>query len=746
GPSSSGGITFTASSAGPVASGTSGNVVINAGNADHFRIVNAIASPQAAGVGFYVRIEARDVGENIDTGYNVAGIVLEDSDGTPNPTFSPAIINFTSGVWEGTVTVTEATPITVRVGQGSGLTVDTAGPITINPGAISYFTISGEPASTIAGHTLADPIPGNITVTAYDQYDNIKTNYTGTIQFRTSDPNVNGNVVLKGQPIPAGLQTDIGTQYTFLVGDAGTHNFDRATFTLETKGNQTITIYDTVKTSIQKTSNLINVLPDGIAMFTLTAPATVTAGSSFALNVSNARDAVGNLTDGTIAVSFTDAGLHQAPDGSNPTLNNITVTSGSGSAIQTLVLAEGPVVNMLTGTDTVTSATATTGNITIDAGAIHHFTFTTQPAATVTANVAIPVVIEAGDMYDNLLDSGANVYNGTATVRDTTDTVDDGVDDQITFVAGVFNNNLFVRDSHSNDVIVVRNNTGTQTGSSSSFTAVFNHVTMQLVDRMEPKFASEGSFIRMFDARITNSDLSNDVTLNGISARTGTVTGGTTDWTVLANTLIDSVTVYDVTSGSEVSAGTAAAGASNQVDVVFGAAITIPAGSSVTLRFAVTVSSSLSGALNLMLGYADINGTRPPNGAVIAVNDLTQQIPVNDPVTYPAYFIRSGITQLRPAGATVDAFNYPNPFNPRRQTTKITFYCPTGSTTATVKIYTLTGKLVKTITQPSLIPGQCNEIEWDGRNGKGQVVRNGVYVAVLQVDGTRAMVKIAVVK
>jgi hypothetical protein len=233
------------------------------------------------------------------------------------------------------------------------------------------------------------------------------------------------------------------------------------------------------------------------------------------------------------------------------------------------------------------------------------------------------------------------------------------------------------------------------------------------------------------------------------------VSDSTEDWTVLANELIDDVTVYDVTSGSEISTGPpTAAGPSNQVDVVFVAAITInpdtiigdDSENSIILRFAVTVSSSLSGLPNIMLGYAAINGTRPPGGVVIAVNDLTQQIPVNDPIDYPAYFVRSGITQLRAATAVLDAFNYPNPFNPRTQLTKITFFCPPGATTATIKIYTLTGKLVRILTKSGLLQGQGNEIEWDGRNGKGQVVRNGVYVAVLQVNSQKAIIKIAVVK
>jgi flagellar hook assembly protein FlgD len=40
-----------------------------------------------------------------------------------------------------------------------------------------------------------------------------------------------------------------------------------------------------------------------------------------------------------------------------------------------------------------------------------------------------------------------------------------------------------------------------------------------------------------------------------------------------------------------------------------------------------------------------------------------------------------------------------------------------------------------------------NEVQWDGKNGKGQIVRNGVYVAIiLPPGGAKQTVKIAVVK
>ena len=109
-------------------SGTSGTVVINNAVATQFVITNKATieanDPYTAGAGFTVSIEARDANNNVVTNYNTAGIVLDDADGTANATISPASIDFSAGVWNGLVSATEATPLILRVGQGSGLTTD----------------------------------------------------------------------------------------------------------------------------------------------------------------------------------------------------------------------------------------------------------------------------------------------------------------------------------------------------------------------------------------------------------------------------------------------------------------------------------------------------------------------------------------------------------------------------------------------------------------------------------------------
>ena len=64
-----------------------------------------------------------------------------------------------------------------------------------------------------------------------------------------------------------------------------------------------------------------------------------------------------------------------------------------------------------------------------------------------------------------------------------------------------------------------------------------------------------------------------------------------------------------------------------------------------------------------------------------------------------------------------------------------------------IKIYTITGRLVRDLSLKTAQPEGSIEVEWDGRNGRGRIVRNGVYVAIIHLaDGTKILIKIAVVK
>lgn len=73
--------------------------------------------------------------------------------------------------------------------------------------------------------------------------------------------------------------------------------------------------------------------------------------------------------------------------------------------------------------------------------------------------------------------------------------------------------------------------------------------------------------------------------------------------------------------------------------------------------------------------------------------------------------------------------NYPNPFNPRREHTTFTFSL-NQSATVSIKIYTVAGRLIKTIEDVPGVDGFNyfqEGLKWDGRDEVGDPVANGVY-------------------
>lgn len=87
-------------------------------------------------------------------------------------------------------------------------------------------------------------------------------------------------------------------------------------------------------------------------------------------------------------------------------------------------------------------------------------------------------------------------------------------------------------------------------------------------------------------------------------------------------------------------------------------------------------------------------------------------------------------------------FCYPNPFSPSREALK--FSNPLPDKRAVLTIFALTGEEVLS----KEIGSDVGEVfTWDGRNEAGNVVLNGVYIAVLTIDGVgEVRTKIAVVK
>src|SRR5690606_22625164 len=114
--------------------------------------------------------------------------------------------------------------------------------ITVNPAALGSFTVTGINDPHTAG-AAQSPV-----VTALDIFGNVKTDYTGTITFSSSD----GSATL-----PA--------DYSFVLGDAGTHTFTNGV-TLETTGDHYVRVNDGVAQGEQAN---ITVNPAALGSFTV---------------------------------------------------------------------------------------------------------------------------------------------------------------------------------------------------------------------------------------------------------------------------------------------------------------------------------------------------------------------------------------------------------------------------------------------------------------------------------------------
>ena len=95
------------------------------------------------------------------------------------------------------------------------------------------------------------------------------------------------------------------------------------------------------------------------------------------------------------------------------------------------------------------------------------------------------------------------------------------------------------------------------------------------------------------------------------------------------------------------------------------------------------------------------------------------------------------------------AHNYPNPFMAGTENTRITYFL-NEPVPVNIYIYDYTGILVWSKQVPSSEGGVSSpawfEVEWDGRNENGYLVRNGVYICKIVAGAETALFKIAVAK
>lgn len=280
--------------------------------------------------------------------------------------------------------ITRTTP-TGSLTIGATSTAITAAPdsntVTVNPGIIDHFTVTGITASHTAG-TATSPV-----VTAYDINNNVKTDYVGTVHFTSTD----GAAVL---PV----------DYTFLVGDNGVHTFASGV-TLTTAGTRTVTATDTVVGTAAGTQAAITVAPGAADHITYTVQpsGTVQAGVAIATQPSvtvydvynNVRSA--DTTTVTLA-AYNDAACTVV--GTGTLAGTLTKAEVSGVAnFATLGVNYNKIGNFYLGASDGTRTTCSTV-IAVTPGPIDHFSLSASPSSLI-AGVNSTITITGQDQFNN---------------------------------------------------------------------------------------------------------------------------------------------------------------------------------------------------------------------------------------------------------------------------------------------------------------------------------------------------------
>lgn len=155
------------------ARGRSTTLTVLPSQLDHF--VFTVPREVRAGEDFAIFISARDTFGNLIPDYSSRGrelSLLATGEGRLKPS-KVEVTQFKAGVASFNLTYSKAQEITLTCKEEGGKAGGTSSPLTVKPGAFHHFLLSSVPAAR-AGESF------EATVTAYDSFGNVVTNYTAT--------------------------------------------------------------------------------------------------------------------------------------------------------------------------------------------------------------------------------------------------------------------------------------------------------------------------------------------------------------------------------------------------------------------------------------------------------------------------------------------------------------------------------------------------------------------------------------
>ena len=256
--------------------------------------------------------------------------------------------------------------------SGTGATTTTHGG---GNSAATHFSVAAQTSSAV-GQVF------NFTVTALDASNNVAATYSGTVQITSSD-----------------FQAVLSPPTSKLVNGVGSFSA-----TMNTAGTQTITATDTVAASITGISPSIDVSAATSPHFSVTAPATATAGAAFNFAVTAFDGSNNPLPNYSGTVSFTSS------DSQASLPENSTLTNGTGTFSATLVSAGS---ELIFATDTIsTSMTGASNPVNVSPTTATHFSV--AASSYVNSGTAFGIAVYALDAYNNIASNYSGVVHFTS--------------------------------------------------------------------------------------------------------------------------------------------------------------------------------------------------------------------------------------------------------------------------------------------------------------------------------------------
>ena len=389
---------ITATDATHSLTGAWNNITITAGPASTI-VLSGITTPIAAGSNSNAIVTARDTYGNIATSYT-GTVHFTSSDGQAT---LPADYTFVGGdagthTFTGEVVLKTAGSQTVTSTDTINSALTSTQNVTVTAGSAAQIIMT-----TVSTATVGTPFSAILLIK--DAYNNVATNYVGTVHFTSTDS-----------------QATLPSNYTFTGADAGTHSFSSA-ITLRTSGSKTLTVAEVSPGTLSATATIaVAALPvtnPPVPNLTLTfVPASVTTGLPFSATVV-AKDSSGTIltsytgtvhftssdSQATLPASYTynsgDSGVHVFTNGfalvdvGNSTLTVIDSGNNISAMVTVAVVATGeplPIPGTVTSPPSVTPPT-TTSPTTPGRIAVYNSQPNLQKAADITSVVSSAVAI-----------------------------------------------------------------------------------------------------------------------------------------------------------------------------------------------------------------------------------------------------------------------------------------------------------------------------------------------------------------